>query len=153
MSTPAADAPTLLRKALEDEHRVAESATKTHPDLASAVAARRNGTDLDPRSARVLVERSVENGENGVRFTFDPMLRTRSRMRFTEEQALAFLAAIDCPTLFVRASSGWPFPEDYMQPRLAAIAGLTRVEVEGGHHVHLTHPERVAPSILEFLTG
>ena len=25
------------------------------------------------------------------------------------------------------------------------------VEVDGGHHVHLTHPERVAPLVAEFL--
>jgi len=145
------DAPALLRSALEDERRVASSPVKLHPNLAAAVAARRQGTDLDPASARVLVERSVEETPDGCRFTFDPRLKTRSRSRFTEEQAIAFLAAVDCPVLAVRALSGWPFPEEQMRRRLDAIPDLTEVELEGGHHVHLTHPERVAPPILEFL--
>lgn len=151
LTTPPEDAPMLLRTALDDERRVAASPPKVHPDLASAVAARRQGTDLDPGSARVLVERSVETVEDGVRFTFDPRLRTRSRWRFTEPQVLAFLAAIDCPVLAVRASSGWPVPEEQMATRLDAIPDVTRLDVEGGHHVHLTHPERVAPAVREFL--
>ena len=86
-------------------------------------------------AGRPLVERSVETVAGGVRFTFDPRLKTRSRWRFTEEQVLAFLAAIDCPVLMVRADSGWPVPEDQMEARLATIPDLTRVEVEGGHRV------------------
>jgi pimeloyl-ACP methyl ester carboxylesterase len=151
LATPPEEAPSLLRMALEDEGRVDSSPAKIFPDLASAVAARRQGSDLDPTSARVLVERAVETVDHGVRFTFDPRLKTRSRWRFTEEQVLAYLAAIDCPVLAIAASSGWPFPEDVRERRLAAIPDLARAEVEGGHHVHLTHPERVAGLIGEFL--
>ena len=153
LATPPEEAPTLLRRALEDEDQVANSSARVHPDLASAVVARCRGTDLDPASAHELVERSVELVDGGVRFTFDPRLRTRSRWRFTEEQALAFLAAIDCPVLAVRAASGWPVPEEQMATRLDAIPNVTRVVVEGGHHVHLTHPERVAPAVMEFLSA
>ncbi|MEE4272441.1 MAG: alpha/beta hydrolase [Thermoanaerobaculales bacterium] len=150
LAMDAGDAPALLRSALKDERRVATSPVKLHPDLAAAVAARRQGTDLDPASARILVERSVKETSDGCRFIFDPRLKSRSRSRFTEDQVLAFLAAVDCPVLAVRALSGWPFPEQLMQRRLDTIPDLTRVELEGGHHVHLTHPERVAPPILEF---
>ena len=153
LTTPPEEAPVLLRRALEDERRIAAGSARIHPDLGSAVAARCQGTDLDPTSARVLVERSVEAVDGGVRFTFDPRLKTRSRWRFTEDQVLAFLAAIDCPVLAVRAISGWPVPKEQMNTRLNAIPDVTRVEVEGGHHVHLTHPERVAPSVLKFLSG
>jgi pimeloyl-ACP methyl ester carboxylesterase len=152
LATPPEDAPALLRTALEDERRVASASPRIHPDLESAVAARCHGTDLSPGAGRPLVERSVESVDEGVRFTFDPRLKTRSRWRFTEEQVIAFLAGIDCPVLMVRADAGWPVPEDQMESRLATIPDLTRVDVEGGHHVHLTHPERVSPAILEFLT-
>ena len=151
LTTPPEEAPALLRRALEDERRIVNATAKIHPDLGSAVAARCHGTDLNPASARILVERSVEAVPDGVRFTFDPRLKTRSRWRFTEEQVLAFLAVIDCPVLAVRAASGWPVPEEQMNMRLDAIPDVTRVEVEGGHHVHLTHPDRVAPSVLKFL--
>jgi len=151
LTTAPEDAPVLLREALADERRIAAGRARVHADLDAAAAARREGTDLDPQSARILIERSVDVAANGVRFTFDRRLRTRSRWRFTEDQVLAFLAAIDCPVLAVRASDGWPVPEEPMARRMAAIGNLTRVEVEGGHHVHLTHPDRVAPVIIEFL--
>jgi pimeloyl-ACP methyl ester carboxylesterase len=152
LATPPDDAPKLLQTALDDERRIAASEVKRHSDLASAVAARQSGTDLDPVSARLLVERSVEIADDGVRFTFDPRLRTRSRWRFTEEQVHAFLAAIDCPVLAMQAISGWPFPPELMAARLAAIPDCRRFEVEGGHHVHLTHPERVAGAVIDFLS-
>lgn len=151
MASSPEEAPNLLRMALEDERRVAAAVVKVHPNLDSAVTARCRDTDLDPASARVLVERSVEEVSDGVRFVFDPRLRTRSRWRFTEEQVLALLGAIDCPVLAVRAASGWPFPEEQMQVRIDAIPRVTRINLEGGHHVHLTHPERVVPAIREFL--
>ena len=53
--------------------------------------------------------------------------------------------------LAVRALQGWPFPEDVVMARLKKIHHLETAEVEGGHHVHLTHPERVAPVINSFL--
>jgi pimeloyl-ACP methyl ester carboxylesterase len=55
--------------------------------------------------------------------------------------------------LAVKASQGWPFPEDIVEARLALISHLERAEVDGGHHVHLTHPQRVAPLVREFLSA
>ena len=113
------------------------------------------GTDLDHAAARRLVERgSVTDPDTGeVRFRHDPRLRLPSRLRLTEEQVRAFLAAITCPVLAIRARSGWPFPEAAVRSRLRTLRLVEVVEVEGGHHVHLTHPERVAPAIAGFLAG
>lgn len=153
LAADAAMAPTQLAKALEDEARAAEASPRIFPNMEAAVAARLRDSDLDTEAARLLVERGSEETEDGVRFTHDPRLRTRSRVRLTENQVLAFLSAITCPVLAVRALQGWPFPEDLVMARLKTIQKLETAEVEGGHHVHLTHPERVAPVINEFLKG
>ena len=34
---------------------------------------------------------------------------------------------------------------------MSSTEALELAEVPGGHHVHLTHPERVAPAIRDFL--
>jgi pimeloyl-ACP methyl ester carboxylesterase len=151
LSEPAERAPATLAEALAQEARLAESAPRTFASFEAAVAARRRDSDLDQESASRLVERGSERVEGGVRFSFDPRLRTRSRVRFTEEQVHAFLRAIACPALAVRASQGWPFPEELVAGRAAAIPNLRVVEIDGGHHVHLTHPERVATAVREFL--
>jgi pimeloyl-ACP methyl ester carboxylesterase len=141
-----------LAAALEQESRIGRNRPRSFPSLEAAVDARRRDSDLDPESARILVERGTTETEDGVAFTHDPRLRTRSRVRFTEDQVLAFLAGIDCPTLLIRARDGWPVPEDVVARRVAAIDETEVGFVEGGHHVHLTHPERVAPLIREFFT-
>ena len=152
MAAPADKAPQQMAAAIADEEKLANASPRVFPDFETAVAARLHDSDLDTATARVLVERGTEEVADGVRFTFDPRLKTRSRVRFTEEQAQAFLAAIACPVLAVGALQGWPFPKEIVMARMAAIKDLEKTEVEGGHHVHLTHPERVAPVVGEFLT-
>jgi pimeloyl-ACP methyl ester carboxylesterase len=153
LAADAGRAPEQLVSALADEKNIGDSAVRTFPDLDAAISARARDTELDRESARLLVERGSEASDEGVRFTHDPRLRTRSRLRFTENQVLAFLSAISCPVLAVRALQGWPFPKEIVMARLAVIPHLDRVEVEGGHHVHLTHPERVAPLITAFFSA
>ena len=121
--------------------------------LDAAIEARLRDSDLDREAARLLVERGSEAVDGGVCFTHDPRLRTRSRLRLTENQVLAFLSSIACPVLAVRALQGWPFPEDLVAVRLATIQQLETAEIDGGHHVHLTHPERIAPLINRFFFG
>lgn len=150
LSEPAERAPSSLAEALAQEAQLAHRRARVFPSFEAAVAARRRDSDLDEASARLLVERGSEAVAGGVRFTHDPRLRTRSRIRFTEEQVRAFLCAMDCPVLAVRASHGWPFPAELVAARMAAVPDLRLIEVDGGHHVHLTHPERVADAVLEF---
>jgi pimeloyl-ACP methyl ester carboxylesterase len=142
-----------LISALADEAKAQAAEPRVFPDLESAVAARVRDSDLDSEAARRLVERGTERVEGGVRFTHDPRLKTRTRLRFTEDQVHAFLAAIRCPVLAIGATAGWPFPRALVEARLARIPNLERAVVEGGHHVHLTHPERVAPLVAAFFSA
>jgi pimeloyl-ACP methyl ester carboxylesterase len=151
LAEPADRAPQSLAEALAQEARLNGQEARVFPSIGAAVEARRRDSDLDAASARLLVERGTVAVEGGVRFTHDPRLRTRSRVRFTEEQVLAFLREIACPVLAVRASQGWPFPADLVAARSAVVPDLRVVEVDGGHHVHLTHPERMAGVVREFL--
>jgi pimeloyl-ACP methyl ester carboxylesterase len=153
LAADAGKAPEQLISALADEAKARALEPRVFPDLESAVSARLHDSDLDKEAARRLVERGTERVDGGVRFTHDPRLKTRSRLRFTEDQVHAFLAAIRCPVLAVEASRGWPFPKDLVEARLALIPGLERALVDGGHHVHLTHPERVAPLVADFFSA
>jgi pimeloyl-ACP methyl ester carboxylesterase len=153
LAAEASSAPEQLALAVEDEARSASASPRIFPDRNSAIRARMRDSDLDLEAARLLVERGLEEVEGGVRFAHDPRIRARSRARLTENQVLAFLAAIECPVLAVRALQGWPFPQDIVKARLGMISELETAEVDGGHHVHLTHPERVAPIIDRFLAS
>ncbi len=150
LSGNAADAPDQLAKALQSENRLAQAESRVFRQLDDAVAARKQGSDLDTESARILVERSTVAGPDGLRFTHDPRLKASSRLRLTEGQVLAFLERIKCSVLAIGATAGLRYPEGIVERRLETIRNVEIAEVEGGHHVHLTHPERVAPLIREF---
>lgn len=152
LSDPAEQAPARLAKALDAERRQDTAEDPPCRTLEAALKARlRSGSDLTREGARLLVERGTEPCADGVRFRHDPRLKLPSRTRLTEEQVLAFLRGVSCPVLAIRPRGGWPVPEDIISRRLGAFADLERLEVEGGHHVHLTHPERVAEAIAGFL--
>ncbi len=64
---------------------------------------------------------------------------------------LAFLGAIRCPALLVRASKGLPLDTAELQARIGTIASWRIADVDGTHHVHLEAPERVAAVVARFL--
>ncbi len=149
LSAPPAEAPANLARALGADRRARPA--RAFPDLAAAVAARQAGSDLSQDATRLLVERAVTVDRDGVRFRHDPRLQRPSRLRLSEEQVLAFLAAIDCPTLAVRATAGLELFAEMITARLRAISEVTVVEVAGGHHLHLDNPEGVAQHVRRFL--
>jgi len=153
LSAPAEGAAERFARALADERRWIRSEPRTFRDLEAGAAARMRGTELDRAAAGRLVERGTVPSDGGVRVAHDLRLRGRSRLRMTEEQVRDFLAAIRCPVLAVRARDGWPFPAEQVAARLAVVADLRVHEVDGGHHVHLVHPERVAPLLQGFLVA
>jgi pimeloyl-ACP methyl ester carboxylesterase len=152
MADQAENAPVRLARALAAERAL--KPVRTWPSFEAAVTARMKGlTQLDLMAAHRLVERGAEAVDGGYRFRHDPRLRLPSRVRFTEDQVCAFLASITAPVLAVRAAHGWPFPEEVVERRAASIADLRVATVEGGHHVHLSDPETVAPLIAAHLDG
>ncbi|MCP4900249.1 MAG: alpha/beta hydrolase [bacterium] len=152
VSEPGSDAQRLTRS-LMSEHGIRSSKPRSFSDLTAATAARCRGTELDPQSAHSLVSRGTRNEGSGVVFCHDPGLKVASRLRMTESQVSSFLQTIQSPVMAVRANDGWPFPEEILQSRCEQIANLERIDVPGGHHVHLTHPERISDSINRFLGG
>ncbi len=152
LSDPADEAPKRLAKALHAERRLDPTEQPPCRTVEEAFKARmRSGSDLTREAARLLVERGTEPCAGGLRFRHDPRLRLPSRTRLTEEQVLAFLRGVQCPVLAIRPRAGWPVPEDVISRRLGAFGNLKKIEVEGGHHVHLTHPERVVDAVAGFL--
>jgi pimeloyl-ACP methyl ester carboxylesterase len=99
-----------LRSALVDDERFG-SGTRALPKLyrsradAVQVMCTRNA-HITERSALTLVSRSMvdaASSQQGVYFVHDPRLRSRSIMRFSEEEIRAALRAIETPVLMVWA--------------------------------------------------
>jgi pimeloyl-ACP methyl ester carboxylesterase len=144
LTSPAAEAPQLLRRALQllgKENRPRLYADRS--DVAEAIAASRA---LTLEQAEPLVARSVQEVEGGWVLRHDPRLKWTSRQRITEDQVAAFLEAVEQATLLVVPEQGlyrkfgWHEREPHLKDlHVAALAG--------GHHIHLEQPQAVADSI------
>jgi pimeloyl-ACP methyl ester carboxylesterase len=124
---------------------------RVHDSRDRAVATRQQGSDLTESSTRLLAERGLKETEGGWRWRHDPRLRWPSAHRYTEAQVIDLLSHIECPVLNVHseAGTGLMVPR-IVELRLAALRHRRATLVcPGGHHLHMVHPERIAPAILE----
>lgn len=145
------DGPSRLARSIEEQRRRQPPRMPVYADLEQAATRLQAAVrSLSLPAARVLVSRGLRAVEGGVTWRSDPRLRVASRLRLSEAQVLAFLRAIEAPTLLVRGTEGSPFAPEPMSARVAAVRDATVVELPGGHHLHLDHAEPVADALATF---
>lgn len=118
---------------------------------------KRNYETISPEAAKILLRRHlIKCGENQYKFSFDQRLKFYMNPLHDNRYATELLRAcpIRCPVLVI-------FSNDYELQRkvsssvikyLKTQKNFTFKYVDGCHSVHLTHPERVAPIIVDFLS-
>lgn len=153
-TTSPAEAVDNLRRAIEARPRHFGRTPRRMDDLQAAIDRKLAALPYLEGAARGLVERGTRAVDGGVAFSHDPRLQARSLLRFTEEHVLEIFGQIERPTLVVRSRGGLRYPDGHGdgEARLARLDDVQLVEVDGHHHVHLTHPERVVDTIRDFLT-
>jgi pimeloyl-ACP methyl ester carboxylesterase len=125
---------------------------RVFPDLAVAVRARMQASQLDEACARLLVERGTRAALGGHMWSSDPRLTRPAATRLAESQVMALLAALACPVRVLYADPAQPyFPEPVRMARLAAVPHAALTLVPGGHHLHMDQPARVAELLGPFL--
>jgi pimeloyl-ACP methyl ester carboxylesterase len=135
---------------LEKHLRVRNQATdqKVYPTLLDAEQRLMQAMPpLSHDAARCLAARGTRAVPGGFVWRADPQLFHPSPTRFNEAQVRAFLRRVETPTLVVRALGGPSVDAGVMGERLGCLPTARLLEVEGGHHVHLDHPELVAPAV------
>ncbi|XP_042893174.1 probable serine hydrolase [Penaeus japonicus] len=124
------------------------------------VSARIIGNDeevnVDHEAAQTLLPRSARRVEGGYVWSHDPKARSTFLTVFGGGNWVEALAEIRCPVLAVVATRGVCVMPDRVYAQVYETyrknaAWFDREVVEGTHHVHLTHPERVAPAVVRFL--
>ncbi|MBE0484784.1 alpha/beta hydrolase [Marinobacter sp.] len=152
LSRPAKETVPQLRRALQKKRNGSAPAT-VYPDVETAVKIREGGlSPLSAEAARLLVPRNMRSVDDGYVWRTDARLRHPTPLMMTEEQVQASLAAIQIPTLFVRAAEGLLANHKGLDARARLIPNLTTVDVAGGHHCHLDgNTAPVANAIERFL--
>lgn len=110
---------------------------------------------LDEEACEILFKRGLKQVEGGYVYRRDKRLLTAPLSFYPKEDQLLLARKVTAEVLIIKFSDGPYFepPEYYLEHVEALKANSKRVlyvEVEGKHHTHLTHPERVAPIISEF---
>lgn len=155
-SAPGARAAEQLEKALTERGTLAAKSPRTFQTPEEAVELIAQIYQISPENAAVLMSRGLTQSRHGDgrttwHFTYDLRLRAATSLYMTESQVLSFFARISAPTLLIRPDDGWPFDPNMMHTRIEAIPHLELLRVPGNHHVHLEHPERIAPAVQSFL--
>lgn len=146
-----ADAPQTLADYIKQRSRLLDKERPSYPSFDAALRRLQKVTQLEEHALRLLATRNTRQEGDRTFWTYDDRLRRISPMRFTEEHNIAFLKRITAPVLFVRPTNGFQVEEGMLDRWVSAINDATRITPEGGHHVHLEHPERVARDVQAFL--
>lgn len=118
-------------------------------DVAQAVSARSMVSGLPAELVQPIVERGLIETDGGWRWRSDPQLTRPTATRLAESQIHALLHGIEAPTALLLAQPATPYlPSAPMQARADCVADIRVSHLNGGHHLHLEHPQAVADWIL-----
>lgn len=123
-----------------------------HANIDSAVKARVNVSDLNYEHAKLIVERGIIKEAQGYRWRSDGRLRNTSPYRLTLKQAQQFIRDIKCPVQLIYGSKGLDMVSSGIKVFGSLFAQFSSVELEGGHHVHMEQPEKIASLVQLFIT-
>ena len=120
-----------------------------------AISARCKGfTKVSVNAAEILARRSLLQDDKGFYWHADARLKAPSSLKLTDAQIDAFLARISAAVLLIEADQGILPSMPFAEHCLAIIAKLTRIELEGGHHLHMEDAAAsCAQQISNFIKG
>ncbi|MCA8944510.1 MAG: alpha/beta hydrolase [Planctomycetes bacterium] len=144
-------APTRLAECVQSRTHLRSRPARVLPDIEAAAARlceRIRGLPIE--GARILAARGTKTIDGGVTWRRDPIIQAGPPLRLDDAQIDAFLGAIRCPVLLVRPRGGWPVDDDVIERLQHSIQDLRIELIDGGHHVHLEHPDVVAGIVRPF---
>lgn len=127
-------APERLGESLRAQLTLADKKKPVYSDPQRAVLARMSGRlAVSREAAELLAQRGLMPVPGGYTWRSDSRLTVPTAVRFTPQQAMAFVRRLACPGLLIVAESG------LLAPRTELLSGLP-IQVQnlpGGHHLHL----------------
>ena len=151
---------TQLKKVLSNVNAYSKpDGYKVYPTIDDVVSRIMTGNEhLTESAARSLSIRGSYKVDGGYTFTRDLRLKALEPMKFLSQSVVSFAQEVNnrvtFPSLFIiPVDSEYPEAQEVVRGGLKFPECVSLKEVPGKHHVHLTHPEAVAPIITEFLVG
>jgi len=153
LTLAAKDAPKQLAKAIierfQNKTKVREE--RNYPSIDPIVKARTYNTDLSRKNAQLLIERNLKQTEEGFQWRSDHRLKLSSHQLLSRQQVDAYINKLSMPVLLIYGEEGFVkrFPE--ITEMIEKYQHVMTVRAEGGHHLHMQHPQFVINIITEFM--
>ncbi|MBU2428119.1 MAG: alpha/beta hydrolase [Gammaproteobacteria bacterium] len=162
VTAPESNTTEQLRKAVLSRQKRLDKRKPQYPDVASAAAARQAQSDFDFATALLLAERGTvqhsnpgnpSNPSEKVTWSADLRLREVSAYRLSDAQALQLISSVQAPTFAIVAKQGIELMQQNRQRWQSHYRYLQLVELDAGHHLHMTHSNDVALQMMTFLAS
>lgn len=144
--------PDIMSKSIEDYGALLHKKLTCYLNKDQAIDARLAVSKMKRSSVELLINRGLQQFEQGYIWRTDPRLLCKPLFMFSEAQAIQFLKRISMKTCLLRPLPGWPFDEKLFNARIGYIADVEVHRINGNHHIHMDNPELVGPIIEEFFT-
>jgi pimeloyl-ACP methyl ester carboxylesterase len=134
-------------------HRVCKVKNKEarpYQSLKQAALRRAQKGYLAQELIEILAKRGLQEKEQGFYWRHDRRLLISSPLTMTEGQVLSCLEGIKTKSCLIWASKGYDFDREILQKRVEAVKNLQIYALEGGHHIHMEHPDAVALCLTKF---
>ncbi len=119
--------------------------------LPALIETRAKVSEFDPTLAALLMERNIERSADYFTWLSDPRLKTLSPIRLDDDQAQAYIEAIEADCLAVLAEQGYPSIARALNRRKTSFKQIKIKTMAGGHHFHMQDPEKCALLIEDFI--
>ncbi len=122
---------------------------------AAALKAREGGfVPVSSRVAGILAEHGLESSNQGLSWTYDPLLTARSEVGFTLGQIEAFAARFVAPVVVYLARSGLIAEDKMIQNWLNHHPSIRSQTLEGDHYFHMdVELDSLANALLAVIQG
>lgn len=154
-----------VNQALLMEKKSEETAPKAYTTYESMLerllagnALANDGPSVSIESAKIMLKRGMKPNPDGHGYVFNRDMRhmIKGLYGFPVSSIKEFASNITSPHLIVKASEGplYSLKQEDMDEMIALYSNNPKFEyevVEGKHHVHMCHPDRVEPIITRFI--
>lgn len=142
-SKPPEQLPTLFSNYFKIRKKKQGESLTLYESIEAAAQQRFKFSNVDFPSALLLSERGTKKSGKKYIWSTDPRLMVPTPHPFTEEQVLAFIDEIKCPTLLILADQTMKSIEKTIASRLHTNKSIQHETLKGSHHIHMEDPESI----------
>ena len=148
------DAYAQLQNGFDSRQKLTASKWRDYTELNSAVEARSKTADFSRQLVEILVQRGCfRNAQGRWQWRADPRVKATSPYRLPGSTVEQILSAIETDITLFRGGQGY----DKVQPAVKrwrhCVKSLAVETVDGGHHLHMQNPERVAQCLMAIMAA